>query len=62
MTINMLCVIQEMSAYAYKGKEIDKGKYSNPDNDPKRPWMSSPMDGIATKDKHPNLHYNYHQP
>ena len=40
-----------------RGKEIDKEKYSNPDNDPRGPWMSSPMDGIATKDKRPNLHY-----
>ena len=30
--------------------EIDKTKYSNPDNDTRGPWMSSAMDGIATKD------------
>lgn len=41
-----------------RGKEIDKTKYSNPDNDPRGPWMSSPMDGIATKDRRPNLHYD----
>ncbi|MFA5010708.1 MAG: site-specific DNA-methyltransferase [Ignavibacteria bacterium] len=40
-----------------RGKEIDKTKYSNPDSDIRGPWMSSPMDGIATKDKRPNLHY-----
>ncbi|MDQ3020871.1 MAG: site-specific DNA-methyltransferase [Bacteroidota bacterium] len=41
-----------------RGKEINREKYSNPDNDPRGPWMSSPIDGIATKDKRPNLHYN----
>jgi adenine-specific DNA-methyltransferase len=45
-----------------RGKEIDKEKYSNPDNDPRGPWMSSPMDGIATKDKRPNLHYTIVNP
>ncbi|MBI5475488.1 MAG: site-specific DNA-methyltransferase [Ignavibacteriales bacterium] len=40
-----------------RGKEINKEKYSNPDNDPRGPWMSSPMDGIATKERRPNLHY-----
>lgn len=39
------------------GRGIDKDKYKNPDNDPRGDWMSSPMDGIATKDKRPNLHY-----
>ena len=45
-----------------RGKEIDKSKYSNPDNDPRGPWMSSPLDGIATKDKRPNLHYTIINP
>lgn len=40
-----------------RGKEINKEKYSNPDNDPRGPWMSSPIDGIATKERRPNLHY-----
>ncbi len=41
-----------------RGKEIDKNKYSNPDNDPRGAWMSSPMDGIATKDRRPNLDFD----
>jgi len=40
-----------------RGKEVDKNKYSNPDNDVRGPWMSSPLDGIATKERRPNLHY-----
>mgnify|MGYP001568138983 FL=1 len=39
------------------GREINKSKYKNPDNDPRGPWMSSAMDGIATKDRRPNLHF-----
>lgn len=42
-----------------RGKEIDREKYSNPDNDPRGPWMSSPLDGIATKEQRPNLHYSF---
>jgi len=45
-----------------RGKEIDKSKYSNPDNDTRGAWMSSPIDGIATKDKRPNLHYTITNP
>ncbi len=40
-----------------QGRQINKNKYSNPDNDNRGPWMSSPMDGVATKDRRPNLHY-----
>lgn len=45
-----------------RGKEIDRTKYSNPDNDTRGPWMSSPMDGIATIDRRPNLHYDIVNP
>ena len=45
-----------------KGKSIDKSKYTNPDEDARGPWMSSPMDGIATKDKRPNLHFTIVNP
>ena len=41
----------------FRGKEIDRKKFTNTDNDPRGPWMSSPIDGIATKDRRPNLHY-----
>lgn len=44
------------------GQEIDKDKYSNPDNDPRGPWMSDNMVGLATQDQRPNLHYNLLNP
>ncbi len=45
-----------------KGRAIDKTKYNNPDNDSRGAWMSSPLDGIATKEKRPNLHYTIVNP
>jgi len=41
-----------------RGKDIDKTKYSNPDNDPRGPWMSDNMVGLASEEKRPNLHYD----
>lgn len=53
----VLCYTKSLDT-RIRGKEINKEKYTNPDNDPRGPWMSSPMDGVATKDRRPNLHYN----
>lgn len=39
------------------GVPIDESKYSNPDNDPRGPWMSDNLTGLATADRRPNLHY-----
>ena len=44
------------------GKESDKNKYSNPDNDPRGPWMSADMTGLATASQRPNLHYDITDP
>lgn len=44
------------------GKESDKTKYSNPDNDPRGPWMSADMTGLATASQRPNLHYDLTDP
>lgn len=52
----VLCYLKSSSARIV-GKSIDKNKYKNPDNDPRGPWMSSAMDGVATQDQRPNLHY-----
>jgi adenine-specific DNA-methyltransferase len=45
-----------------RGAEKDLDKYSNPDNDPKGPWMSDNMVGLATKEQRPNLHYDLENP
>lgn len=44
------------------GQEIDKSKYSNPDNDSRGPWMSDNMVGLATRDQRRNLHYDLENP
>ena len=45
-----------------RGAEADKGKYSNPDNDPRGLWMSADMTGLATASQRPNLHYDITNP
>lgn len=45
-----------------RGRDIDKAKYSNPDNDPRGPWFSADLTGLATKDQRPNLHYDITNP
>lgn len=47
---------------SFKGISIDLTKYKNPDNDPLGNWMSSPLDGVATKERRPNLHYTITNP
>ncbi|MGO9481704.1 MAG: site-specific DNA-methyltransferase [Candidatus Kryptoniota bacterium] len=45
-----------------RGKEIDLGKYRNPDNDRRGPWMSNSILGLATPSQRPNLHYEIEDP
>jgi adenine-specific DNA-methyltransferase len=45
-----------------KGVPIDENKFSNPDNDPRGPWRSADMTGLATKEQRPNLHYQLINP
>jgi adenine-specific DNA-methyltransferase len=37
-------------------------KYDNPDNDPRGPWMSDNLTGLANSEKRPNLHYDIVNP
>ncbi len=46
----------------FKGKSIDLEKYKNPDNDPRGPWASIDLSGLANKDQRPNLHYDLINP
>ncbi|GAB6082940.1 site-specific DNA-methyltransferase [Desulfuromonas carbonis] len=47
---------------ALSGVEIDITKYTNPDNDPRGPWASIDLSGLATKDQRPNLHFDIIDP
>jgi len=50
------------TAFAVRGVERDESKFSNPDDDPRGPWMSRSLLGLATKDQRPNLHYELIEP
>lgn len=46
----------------FRGSEKDFDKFSNPDNDPRGPWRSADLTGLATKEARPNLHYDLVNP
>ncbi len=50
-------MVYKMPEARLRGANKDMTKYSNPDNDPRGPWMSDNLVGLATKDRRPNLHY-----
>lgn len=41
---------------------IDESKYSNPDNDPRGPWASIDLSGLADASRRPNLHFDIVDP
>lgn len=45
-----------------RGTEKDLDKFKNADGDPRGPWRSADMTGLATRDKRPNLHYDLIDP
>lgn len=47
---------------ALAGQDIDEEKYANPDNDPRGPWMSDNLSGLASASQRPNLHYDLIDP
>jgi len=44
------------------GQDIDQEKYANPDSDPRGPWMSVDLSGLASASQRPNLHYDLIDP
>ena len=40
-----------------RGRLIDRSDFSNPDNDPRGPYVTDPLTGKATAEERPNLHY-----
>ncbi|WP_433540395.1 site-specific DNA-methyltransferase [Streptosporangium sandarakinum] len=49
-------------AARFRGRNIDESKYKNPDNDPRGPWTSENLTGLASADARPNLHYDIVNP
>ena len=57
----LLCFVKSEES-RLSGKLIDTSKYKNPDNDPRGPWASIDLSGLATKEQRPNLHYDITDP
>jgi adenine-specific DNA-methyltransferase len=57
----LLCYARS-SGLSLRGVGRDETKFSNPDNDPRGPWMSRSILGLATRDQRPNLHYDIVEP
>ncbi len=55
-------ICYRMANAKLKGNPINKNKYSNPDNDPRGPWFSADLTGIANNKERPNLHYDLVNP
>lgn len=47
---------------ALRGVPIDTSKFSNPDSDPRGPWRSADLTGLASKEARPNLHFSLVNP
>ncbi len=47
---------------AIRGGSRKVEQFSNPDNDPRGPWISGNMVGLATEESRPNLHYELTNP
>jgi len=44
------------------GRVIDRSHFSNPDNDPRGPYVTDPLTGKAKRNERPNLHYTIVNP
>lgn len=57
----ILC-FSKSEAARLQGTEKDQSKFSNSDDDPRGPWRSADLTGLATEDQRPNLHYDVINP
>ena len=58
----VLCYTKQPGRRALRGTDRKTEQYKNPDNDPRGPWASANMVGLATADARPNLHYDLIHP
>lgn len=58
----VLIFCRNIEKFRLTGKLIDESKYSNPDNDPRGPWMSNSILGLANSSQRPNLHFPIFEP
>ena len=57
----VLCY-QRVRGFRAQGQAKDLRKYKNLDNDPRGPWMSDNLTGLANQYERPNLHYEVVNP
>ena len=55
-------VYSKTDKFHARGAEKDITKYKNPDNDPRGPWASIDLSGLADATRRPNLHYDIVDP
>ena len=58
----IICCSKQCGQRIFRGTERKTELYNNPDDDPRGPWTSANMVGLATKDARPNLHYDLINP
>ena len=58
----ILCYTKQFGHRVFTGTDRKTEQYKNPDNDPRGPWTSANMVGLATADARPNLHYDLINP
>jgi adenine-specific DNA-methyltransferase len=55
-------IVYSTGAGSFVGTPKDLTKYKNPDDDPRGPWMSDNLTGLANASQRPNLHYDLLNP
>ncbi len=58
----IICYTKQFGNRVFRGTDRKVEQYKNPDNDPRGPWTSANMVGLATADARPNLHYDLINP
>ena len=55
----ILCYALDRSSFSFNAGDVDESKFSNPDDDPRGPWVADPMDAPAVRE---NLTYEIANP
>ena len=58
----IICYCKTIGMRSFIGAERKTDNYGNPDNDPRGPWTSANMAGLASESARPNLHYDLINP
>ena len=56
---HIVCYARVRQSFSFNAGDVDEGKFSNPDNDPRGPWIADPMDAPNIRE---NLTYEIVNP